>query len=67
VRHPDVHEHHVRLQGAGEFGGLDAVGRLPTTSMPGSLARITRNPVRTSRWSSAISTEIGSAGAGCMR
>jgi len=27
------------------------------TSMPGSLARITRNPVRTSRWSSAISIQ----------
>jgi hypothetical protein len=35
----------------------------PTTVMSGSAARMTRKPARTSRWSSAMTTEMAAAAA----
>ena len=46
------------------FTAASPSGASPTTRMSGSLSRITRKPVRSSRWSSAITTVISPPAAG---
>ena len=54
--HADVHQHHVGAPAAHDVDRGAPSAASPTTLMSGSASRITRKPVRSSRWSSAITT-----------
>ena len=57
--HPDVHQHHVGQQRPRLLlRGLARPRPRPTTVRSGSASRISRNPVRSSGWSSTSSTLI---------
>ena len=57
-RHPDIHQHDIRVQLPRAVDGFDPVGGLADDLMSASASRIIRKPTRTSSWSSTISTRM---------